>query len=396
MKSQLVLKPGRDKSVRQRHPWVFSGAVQRVEGDAPDGSVVDICNTGGEWLARGFINRRSQIVARLFLWDEDEAVDDALWRARLERALAGRQALRSNAGTSAYRLVNAEADGIPGLIVDRYNDFLLTQFLTLGIEQWQPSLIRLLGELLRPAGIYDRSDVDVREKEGLPQNKCVLAGAEPPDEIEILENSYRFLVDVKCGHKTGFYLDQRDNRRRTAPYLVGLQVLNCFAYTGAFAVYAAGAGAARVTNLDSSTPSLKLAQRNCGLNFPARPDDEYIAGDVFAELRRFRDEGRAFGAIVLDPPKFVHGKTQLKRASRAYKDINWLACQLLQPGGVLATFSCSGLVDPGLFQKIVFGAALDAGRDVQIVEKLGHASDHPILLTYPESEYLKGLICRVW
>ncbi len=394
--TQVILKSGRDKSVRHRHPWIFSGAIQRVEGGAPDGEIVEVRDAGGQWLARGSINRQSQIVVRLLTWDEDEGIGPDFWRARLERALAGRQALKDDPGTTAYRLVNAEADGLPGLIVDRYNDFLLTQFLTLGVERQRDTLVGLLKELLRPAGIYDRSDVDVREKEGLPQARCVLAGSEPPGEIEIVENGYRFLVDVKCGHKTGFYLDQRDNRRRTALYFAGLDMLNCFAYTGAFAVYAAGAGASRITNLDSSAPSLELAQRNVGLNLFARPKDEYIAGDVFAELRRFRGEGRTFGAIVLDPPKFVHGKTQLKRATRAYKDINWLACQLLRPGGVLVTFSCSGLVSPDLFQKIVFGAALDAGRDAQVVEKLGQASDHPILLTFPESEYLKGLVCRVW
>ncbi len=393
---RVVLKSGRDKSVRHKHPWVFSGAVRRIEGEVTDGEVVDVYDAGGEWLARGSLNRRSQIVVRLLTWDKDEPIDTAFWRARLARALAGRKVLRDDPRTTAYRLVNAEADGLPGLIVDRYNDFLLTQFLTLGIERWRETIVPLLHELLQPAGIYDRSDVDVREKEGLPQAQCVLVGDEPPDTIEVLEHGYRFLVDVKCGHKTGFYLDQRENRWRAAPYFAGREVLNCFAYTGAFAVYAAGAGAARVTNLDTSLPALELAQRNMGLNFPARPDDEYIAGDGFSELRRFRAEGRTFGAVVLDPPKFVHSKQQRERATRAYKDINLLACQLLQPGGVLVTFSCSGLLSPDLFQKIVFGAALDAGRDGQILEKLGQPGDHPILLTFPESEYLKGLICRVW
>jgi 23S rRNA (cytosine1962-C5)-methyltransferase len=396
MVKRVFLKLGRDKSVRHKHPWIFSGAIGRIEGDAPDGTVVDVCDAGGEWLARGSLNRQSQIVVRLLTWNEAETIGANFWRARLERAIAARAALSQAGQISAYRLVNAEADGIPGLIVDRYNDFLLTQFLTLGIDQWRETLANLLDELLKPAGIYDRSDVDVREKEGLAPSKCVLTGREPPDTIEIVENGYRFLVDVKCGHKTGFYLDQRDNRRRAAPYFAGRAALNCFAYTGAFAVYAAGAGAVSVINLDTSAPSLELAQRNMGLNFATRAADEYIAGDVFAELRRFRAEGKKFGAIVLDPPKFVHAKPQLKRATRAYKDINWLACQLLEPGGALVTFSCSGLVSPDLFQKIVFGAALDAERDVQVVEKLGQSSDHPILLTYPESEYLKGLVCRVW
>ena len=398
MVSQVILKPGRDKPVRQHHPWIFSGAVAHVKGDAADGDVVDVVSSDGTWLARGSLNRKSQIVVRLLTWKEDEAIDEAFWRSRLERAIAGREALReaSSGDTTAYRLVNAESDGLPGLIVDRYGDWLVTQFLTLGVERWKKEIVGQLGKLPY-RGVYERSDVEVRAKEGLPQTTGVLAGDEPPDLVEIRENGLRFWVDVKRGHKTGFYLDQRDNRRKVAPYLRGREVLNCFAYTGAFAVYAMAAGAKSVTNVDTSADALELARRNVDLTgLTDLSGLEYVVGDVFAELRRFRAEGRTFDAIILDPPKFAQNDQQLKRAARGYQDINRVAMNILRPEGVLATFSCSGLVSPDLFQKIIFSASLEAERDVQIVEKLGQASDHPILVTLPESEYLKGFVCRVW
>ncbi len=423
MVSQVILKPGREKPVRQHHPWVFSGAVARVQGDAADGDVVDIVSSEGTWLARGTLNRKSQIVVRLLTWNEGEAIDEAFWRSRLERAMAGRAMLASSGDTTAYRLVNAESDGLPGLIVDRYGDWLVTQFLTLGIEHWKKEIVGQVGNLSYK-GVYERSNVDVRGKEGLPQTTGVLAGTQPPDLIEIHENGLRFWVDVKRGHKTGFYLDQRDNRRKVAPYLRGREVLNCFAYTGAFAIYALAAGAKSVTNVDTSAEALELARKNADLNtsqfchsesrrdkesLSRRPETlrrkaaqgdtpgiEYIVGDVFAELRRLRAEGRTFDAIILDPPKFAQSDQQLKRAARGYQDINRVAMNILRPGGILVTFSCSGLVSPDLFQKIIFSASLEAEREVQIVEKLSQSSDHPILTTLPESEYLKGFVCRVW
>ena len=417
--AQVILKPGRDKPIRQHHPWIFSGAVARVKGDVTDGDVVDVVAADGTWLARGTLNRKSQIVVRLLTWTEGEAIDEAFWRSRLERAIAGRAMLASGGDTTAYRLVSAESDGLPGLIVDRYGDYLVMQFLTLGVERWKQEIVGQVSNLLYK-GVYERSDVDVRAKEDLPKASGVLAGEEPPDLVEIRENGLRFLVDVKRGHKTGFYLDQRDNRRKVAPYLCGREVLNCFAYTGAFAVYALAAGAKSVANVDTSADALELARRNVDLNAAqfchseprsgeespsrqtetlrrsaAQGDIEYIEGDVFAELRRFRAEGRMFDAIILDPPKFAQNDQQLKRAARGYQDINRVAMNILRPGGILVTFSCSGLVSPDLFQKIIFSASLEAGRDVQIVEKLGQSGDHPILATLPESEYLKGFLCRV-
>lgn len=394
--ARVVLKRGREKPVLNRHPWIFSGAIKRIEGEVADGEVVEVADCQRRFLARGYLNRRSQIAVRLLTWDEDEVVEKDFWQRRLERAFASRQALADDPSTDAYRLVNAESDLLPGLVLDRYGDYLVAQFLTLGIEQWKAELVGLMVDLLKPRGIYERSDVEVREKEGLAQVSSLLHGEEPPDLVEVTENGHRFLVDVKRGQKTGFYLDQRDNRQKLTRYCPGKEVLNCFAYTGAFAVYAAAAGAGRITNVESSAEALQLARRNVALNGFADRDDEYVTGDVFRVLREYRDQGRVFDLIILDPPKFAYSQHQVESACRGYKDINLLAMQIIASGGVLFTFSCSGLVSPDLFQKVLFGASVDAGRDVQIVVKLSQASDHPILLTFPESEYLKGLVCRVF
>ena len=394
--ARVVLKRGREKPVLNRHPWIFSGAIKRIEGEAADGDVVGVADYRGFFLARGYLNRRSQIAVRLLTWDEGEVIGRDFWGRRLERAWASRQALADDYSTDAYRLVHAESDLLPGLIVDRYGDYLVVQFLTLGIERWKAELVSLLADLLEPRGIYERSDVDVRKKEGLTKVSGLLYGEEPPDPVEVTENGHRFLVDIKTGHKTGFYLDQRENRQKLTRYCPGQEVLNCFAYTGAFAVYAAAAGAGCITNVESSADALELARRNMALNGFTDRDDEYVEGDVFQVLRRYRDQGRTFDLIILDPPKFAYSRNQVESACRGYKDINLLAMQIIAPGGILFTFSCSGLVSPDLFQKVLFGASVDARRDVQVIEKLSQASDHPILLTFPESEYLKGVVCRVF
>jgi 23S rRNA (cytosine1962-C5)-methyltransferase len=389
----VVLKPGREKPVRNHHPWVFSGAVRRIEGQAQDGDLVRVADDRGQYLATGYLNRRSQIIVRLLTWDAEEPMDAGFWRHRLERAVAGRERLASDPVTNAYRLVHAEADGLPGLIVDRYSDWLVMQCLTLGMAQRREEIVLLLANLFEPAGIYARDDADVRRKEGLPRETHLLWGAEPPDQVDIVEHGHRFLVDVRRGHKTGFYLDQRENRQRTASYCAGAEVLNTFAYTGGFAIYAAQAGAQSVVNVDSSADALALAEVNLALNGHA--PQEMVAGDAFQVLRRYRDEGRTFDLVILDPPKFASSQAQVMGATRGYKDVNLLAMQILRPGGILATFSCSGLVSADLFQKILFGASVDAGRDVQIVERLAQGLDHPVLLTFPESSYLKGFVCRV-
>jgi 23S rRNA (cytosine1962-C5)-methyltransferase len=393
---RVVLKPGKEKPVLGRHPWIFSRAIARVEEEPADGDVVEVVSAGGAFLARGDLNRRSQIAVRLLTWEPGEVVDDDFWRRRLRRALAGRESLGLAPETTTFRLVNAEADRLPGLVVDRYGSFLVIQCLTLGMERRKVELTSLLSDLLGPSGIYERSDVDVRLKEGLAEASGPLWGEAPPAVLEVREHGRRFLVDIMRGHKTGFYLDQRENRLAAARYCGGAEVLNVFAYTGAFAVYAAAAGAGRITNVESSAEALELAQRNMAVNGFTGPDDEYVVGDAFHLLREYRDRRRTFDVVILDPPKFAHSQAQVMAACRGYKDINLLGLKLLRPGGTLVTFSCSGLVSPALFQKVVFDAALDATRDVQIVEKLSQPPDHPILLSFPESEYLKGLICRVW
>jgi 23S rRNA (cytosine1962-C5)-methyltransferase len=398
----VVLKQGREKPVRNRHPWVFSGAVSRVEGEARNGDLVRVVDRSGSYLATGYWNRRSQIVVRLLTWEAEEPVDDGFWQRRLARALAGRSRLVSDPGTDAYRLVHAEADGLPGLVVDRYRDWLVVQCLTLGMARHRDQIVALLADpssfsgsgLEALVGIYARDDADVRRKEGLPLETGLLWGVEPPDRVEIVEHGHRFLVDVKGGHKTGFYLDQRENRRQMATWCAGLDVLNAFAYTGGFGVYAGKAGAQSVVNVDTSAGALAMTEENLVLNGCA--PQEMIVGDVFQVLRRYRDEGRTFDLVVLDPPKFATSQAQVMNASRGYKDANLLAMQLLRVGGLLVTFSCSGLVSADLFQKIVFAASVDAGRDVQILERLAQGPDHPVLLTFPESAYLKGFVCRVW
>jgi len=399
----VVLKRGREKPVRQGHPWIFSGAIERLPSAAADGAVADVVSSEGAWLARGYVNRRSQIQVRLLTWERDEAVDDDFWVRRLRAALTARTAMPELADATAYRLVNAESDGLPGLTVDRYGDFLVLQAGTLAIDQRKERIAAQLLALTGCTGVVERSEMATRRQEGLSAANGLLAGAAPPDRLEVGEGGLRFLVDLAHGQKTGFYTDQRDNRRRVAAWCRGRRVLNAFSYTGAFAVYALASGAAHVTNVDSSVEALELAEANLALNgFDPDRQSEQIAGDVFDVLRDWQSgaagSGGLFDLIVLDPPKFAHSQAQVERALRGYKEINRLALQLLRPGGILATFSCSGLVSADLFQKVVFSAAVDAvgpGQPPQILAWLRQSGDHLVALTFPEAEYLKGLICRV-
>lgn len=393
---RVILKPERDKSVRRFHPWIFSGAVARLEGAPADGDEVVVCSAEGEHLARGYFNSRSQICVRLLTWDVEQRIDGEFWRRRIRRALEYRRALGlGGEETTAYRLIHAESDQLPGLVVDCYGPFLVVQFLTLGVERRREEILDALKEVMRPAGIYERSDVEVREKEGLPLRTGLVWGEMPPAELEVRENRWRFVVDVQHGQKTGFYLDQRVNRERVGRYAGGAEVLNCFSYTGGFGVYAAAGGARRIVNIDTSASALEWCARHLERNGFGGVPAEQVEGDVFRLLRRYRQEGRRFDLVILDPPKFATTQANVMAAARGYKDINLLAMQLLRPGGILATFSCSGLVSADLFQKIVFGASADARRPVQILEYLAQSPDHPVLLSFPESAYLKGLICRV-
>ncbi len=390
----VVLKPGRDKPVRQGHPWIYSGGIRSLPSSVPDGELVSVYSARGEWLARGYLNRRSQIRVRILTWDPEEIVDEEFWRRRLSQALALRQRILGAGDTDAYRLVNGESDYLPGLVVDRYGDFLVLQAGALGMDRRKGLLARLLLELTGARGVVERSDMAIRKQEGLPPATGLLAGETPPERLQVTEQGHRFLVDLLRGQKTGFYTDQRENRRRVARYCAGKRVLNAFSYTGAFAVYALAAGAAQVVNLDSSVEALTLGEENLRLNgFDPDAQAESLAGNVFQILRDWQEEpSRRFDVIVLDPPKLAQTKRGVASALRAYKELNRTALGLLKPDGVLATFSCSGRVDATLFQQVLFGAAVDAARPLQILEWLRQGSDHPVAITFPEGAYLKGFI----
>ena len=398
----LTLKAGREKPVRQGHPWIFSGAIQSLPSpsDAADGALVAVLDSRGEWLAQGYLNRRSQIQVRLLSWDQTETIDDDFWRGRLLQAIAGRADLaKASPATTAYRLINAENDYLPGLTVDRYADYLVLQSGTLGMDRHKSRLAQMLMDLTGCAGVIERSEVALRREEGLGAATGVLAGVGPDGLVTVEETGLRFLVDVVNGQKSGFYADQRENRVQVAALCRGKRMLNAFSFTGGFGIHALAAGAVHVVNVDSSVEALTLGEENLRLNGfdPDGPQCESIAGDLFQILREWRDEPdeHPFDVIVLDPPKFAHNKNSVSSALRGYKDINLLAMNLIQPGGILATFSCSGLVSPDLFQKVIFGAAVDAGRQVQILAWLHQSSDHPTAITFPEGNYLKGLLCRV-
>ncbi len=395
MKS-IILKPKREKSLVRRHPWVFSGAIAKTNGDPQSGDTVDVIASDGRFLGRGSYSPHSQIIVRIWTFDKNEQITPDFFRSRLERAIHFRKSLPITNDITGYRVVHAESDGLPGVIVDRYSDYLVCQFLTTGADFWQETIVNLLQELVPCKGIYERSDVDVRAKEKLDKRTGVLFGETPPELVEIRDRKNRFLVDIIDGHKTGFYLDQRDNRYVIADYSADREILNCFAYSDSFAIHAITAGAERVTNIESSAAALELAIKNMNLNDVEAHKIEHLEADVFVQLRKFRDSRRQFDVIVLDPPKFIDSKTQLNRGSRGYKDINLLALKLLRPGGILMTFSCSGLMSRDLFQKIVADAALDAEREAIILKWLTQSADHPTSLNFPEANYLKGLLCQVF
>lgn len=377
------------------HPWIFSGAVAQVEGDPQSGDTVDVFGGGGQFLARGAYSHHSQILCRLWTWDQADVIDAEFFRKRMIQALDRRKKLVDRAITNAFRLVHAESDGIPGLIVDRYADTLVAQFLSSGVEARRKMIVDLLAELTGAPAIYERSDAEVRKLEGLNPRTGLLFGEDSGNEVTITEGESRYLVPFKSGHKTGFYLDQRSNREMVGGLSENKEVLDCFSYSGGFAIKAMAGGAERVTLLDSSVAALELARRNFELNSLDLSKVDLIEADVFTQLRKFRDARRRFDLIVLDPPKFAPTRAQVNKASRAYKDINLLAFKLLRPGGHLVTFSCSGGLDPALFQKIVADAAVDAGVGAQIIKRLSQDEDHPVALNFPEGAYLKGLVCRV-
>ena len=391
----IILKSGREKSVLHRHPWIFSGAVDRVNGEPQPGETVLVRNASGDLLGSAAYSPASQIRARMWTWDVDESIDEAFFQARIEKALKFRQAVVPTGETNAYRLIHGESDSLPGLVVDRYADWLVVQILSCGAEANRDILVRLLADQPPLSNIYERSDVDVRQLEGLPDRTGVLCGDPPPDPLWIHENGLAFAVDLKKGQKTGFYLDQRANRQRVGQLAEGRSVLNCFCYSGGFSLYALKGGAKDVISVDSSQEALNLGELNLQTNSLPAENVEWLQGDVFHVLREMRDRARKFDLIVLDPPKFAPTAAQAEKAARGYKDINLLAFKLLNPGGILATFSCSGGVSAELFQKIVAGAALDASVDARIIDLLRQGPDHPVALNFPEGAYLKGIICQV-
>ncbi len=391
---EITLRPHRDFSAMRRHPWIFSGAIAAESGTPTSGETVRVCAADGTFLGLGAYSPTSQIRVRMWTFDEKQCVDEAFMRERVARAVGTRALFLAEDHVNAYRLVHAEADGLPGVVADLYDEWIVCQFTTAGAERWKQEIVAALQAYVPCRGVYERSDVDIRAYEGLAPTTGVLAGEAPPERVGILEYGCRYWVDVRTGHKTGFYLDQRDNRNLIKRYANGCDVLNAFSYTGGFGIAALSAGALSVTHLDLSGAVLELAQENARLNTCEVNPADFVQGNVFELLRKFRDENRSFDLIILDPPKFADSKGSLMKAARGYKDINLLGIKLLRPGGILATFSCSGLMTPELFHKVVSDAAVDARRDIQVLKRLQQAEDHPEGLCFPEGLYLKGLLCR--
>jgi 23S rRNA (cytosine1962-C5)-methyltransferase len=393
---QIILHPDKERSVFRRHPWLFAGSVAHLKGRANPGDTVEVLADDGRPLGKAAWSPKSQIRARMWTFDPDETVDDAFFKRRVARSVARRAALPELRGQGGLRLIHAESDGLPGVIADQYGDTVVVQFTSTGAEKWRKAIVNALVKATGCARVYERSDSEVRAMEGLEPVTGWVHGEARDTPVSIMENGVRLGIDVEGGHKTGFYLDQRDNRRRLAELSAGKTVLNCFCYTGGFSLQALAGGAAHVLSVDSSGPALEQARANLALN-PGLPAEraEWLEADVFEALREFRKAGRGFDLIVLDPPKFAPSAAHAERAARAYKDINLQGFKLLNPGGLLMTYSCSGGIGLELFQKIVAGAALDAGRDARIVHRLSGSADHPIGLAYPEGEYLKGLLVLV-
>ncbi|MEM9101960.1 MAG: class I SAM-dependent methyltransferase [Pseudomonadota bacterium] len=395
MSAVAHLKPSREKSILKRHPWIFTGAVRTISGKPESGETVDVYANDGQWLARAAYSPKSQIQFRVWTFNFDETVDREFFQRKIFDAIKSREILGYAKPSAGYRVIAAEADGLPGLVVDCYDNCLVCQFQACGVDRWKSTIIETLKHFFPGYSIYERSDVEVRKKEGLVEETGLLAGAEPPIDIVFSEGDTQFYVDVRNGHKTGFYLDQRVNREMVKKFVKDKSVLNCFCYTGGFGVYALAGGAKSVTNVDSSQYALDYAVRNTELNALNLSQCEFIKHDVFKLLREFKNEQRQFDVVILDPPKFADNKSQLDGAIRGYKDINMLAMDILKPGGILFTYSCSGLMSNEFFVRVVAYAAMDLQKDVKVLHRLSQSPDHPYTLAYPEGYYLKGLVCQV-
>lgn len=390
----IILKKGKEKAAILRHPWIFSGALDKIKGKPKNGDVVVVRSADKEFLAYAYFNDQSRVALRLLEWDEQALIDRDWYAQKIKTAISARKHLLDD-DTNTCRLVFSEADFLPGLIVDQYADFLSLQILSAGIEAVKDVVIDILKQELQPKGIFDKSDAGARKHENLDATQGLLWGEQPPEFIEVKENGILYHINIADGQKSGFYCDQRDNRRILAAYTKGKNVLDCFCYSGGFSLNSLKAGAAHVTSVDSSALAIETLKHNLELNGFAAERQTSIQSDVNKQLRAFKEEGKKFDVLVLDPPKYAPSRSALDRAARAYKDLNRLGMLLLESGGLLATFSCSGAVDLETFKQIIAWAALDAGKEVQIIGQFSQPEDHPVRISFSEGEYLKGLLLRV-
>lgn len=390
---KVILHKGREKSLLRKHPWIFSGAIDSIDDNIELGETVEILSSDKKFFAVGAYSPHSQIRIRVWSFNHIE-INKVFFTEKISSAVTFRKSIIDEKKYNAYRIVNSESDGLPGLIVDKYNNILVCQFISAGAEKWKQTIVEILVDQLEPTAIYERSDADVRQKEGLKSNKGMLYGKIDSGEVIIQEDNLSYIVNIFTGHKTGFYLDQRENRKIISEYSKGKNVLNCFSYTGSFGIAALVNDAEHVLNIDSSEEALNLSTRNFQLNKINADKFTNLKADVFTELRKQKSESKKYDLIILDPPKFVEGKNSLNKASRGYKDINMLAMQLLNDDGLLFTFSCSGLMTPELFNKIIADAATDAGVNLSIIDRLWQSGDHRVTTSFPESLYLKGLLVK--
>lgn len=392
---KVFLLKGKEKPVLHHHNWVYSGAIAKQDKGIQKSDIVAVCNSEGKFLAYGYYNEDSKIRVRLLEWDENVEINEDWWEQKIIKAYQLRKERVENEHTNAYRLIFSEGDGLPGLIVDKYNDFLSVQFLTAGTDARKEMIVKLLAKNIPVKGIYERSDSNARSQEGLGISVGLLYGEKPSSSLIIKENNLLFNTPIIEGQKSGYFLDQRENRKKVAAYTQGKKVLDCFSYTGGFSLNAKKAGAAEVWSVDSSSVATEALKKNYANNEMSVDENKVICSDVFQFLRNAQQEGQHWDVIILDPPKLAPNRQNLPKAERAYKDLNLQALLLMKPGDILATFSCSGSLSLEHFKQILAWAATDAGKELQFLEDLGHPIDHPVRAAFPESYYLKGLIARI-